>query len=655
MLYDYQYDVVALIATAYLLVLYMIRRSYKTKSNWILFALIASNFLATITDLASCFTISYPNQYSILFCNLTALGYLACYNLTGLLFFLYVDSRAKVEFMYKKSYWIAGIVGTIETLLILSSPWTHLVAYFDPNRIYQHGPLVGVLYGVAVLIMLGSIALFILGINHFNLYQVVAVIAFILCELFCVLFQLKYPRVLIGQAGATLVLFFIYNAFENPAYFTYRDTRCFNRAAFTETLKRYIRKDTQYCVLGITIKDFDFLRDNLTRKNLIRLNRNVCEFLYKNFIDYAYYLEDGKFALVFKPDKGLGIKNVPIEDQVKNAIMMLDTFCAKPVQLGNKEQNINMSYMLIDDLDGSIDVEAIDGGLVSMMDSPDADQKSAEDLLKRSEKLSRQSSISHALLAAVRGRKFIVFYQPIRNVKTGTFTSMEALVRLQDMDFGFISPEEFIPIAEKEGLICDIGEMVFEQVCKFMHERKITELGVEYVEINLSPIQCFQKDLVEKFSAIMEQYEIDPHWINLEITESAQFTQDDTMHNNINRLHEMGVTFSLDDYGSGFASADYLFKLPVRIVKIDKTILWNAMNDKNAMIVLCNTMKMLHELGKYIVVEGVENQEMIDVLVANDCDYMQGYFYSKPISGNDYYRFIKKSIEKKNSVDTPGA
>ena len=140
----------------------------------------------------------------------------------------------------------------------------------------------------------------------------------------------------------------------------------------------------------------------------------------------------------------------------------------------------------------------------------------------------------------------------------------------------------------------------------------------------------------------MDKYDVVPFWINLEITETATVEDSDMIVRNIGKFHNMGVTFSLDDYGSGFASADYLFKLPVEIVKIDKGILWNAMKDNNAKIVLINTLKMLKELGKKIVVEGVEDADMVKLLEENGCDYMQGYFYSKPIPPYEFVEFLKE-------------
>ena len=140
----------------------------------------------------------------------------------------------------------------------------------------------------------------------------------------------------------------------------------------------------------------------------------------------------------------------------------------------------------------------------------------------------------------------------------------------------------------------------------------------------------------------MSKYNINPNQINLEITETAQFSNDENIQENIKKFNEFGIKFSIDDYGSGFASANYLIKLPINIVKIDKEILWSAMKNDNAMIILKNTIKMIKELNYEIIVEGVETKEMADFLKIEGCDFNQGYYFSKPINENEFINFIKE-------------
>ena len=240
-------------------------------------------------------------------------------------------------------------------------------------------------------------------------------------------------------------------------------------------------------------------------------------------------------------------------------------------------------------------------------------------------------------------RSFEMYYQPIYAPAEHGFVCSEALIRMRDEELGFVSPEEFIPLAESNGMIIEIGEIAFRKVCEFMKSGKAQALGVEYIEVNLSALQCVQDQLADRLMAIMEEYGIDPEQINFEITETAGLANYDVLLRNMKNLISHGVTFSMDDYGTGFSTANYLITLPTDIVKIDKSILWPAMENQEAFVILRHTVEMLSSLNKKIVVEGVENAEMAKLLIDMNCDYLQGYYYSKPVPEEDYIAFLEKN------------
>ena len=228
--------------------------------------------------------------------------------------------------------------------------------------------------------------------------------------------------------------------------------------------------------------------------------------------------------------------------------------------------------------------------------------------------------------------------------RKGSFSSAEALIRLWDEHLGYIPPDEFIPMAEQNGMIIEIGEIVFRQVCAFIQNHNLDSLGIDYIEVNLSFVQCMQENLAQQLVSIMKEYNVAPNRINFEITETAGSVKADTLRRNMDKLIEIGSAFSMDDYGTGFSTADYLAHLPLQIVKIDKSILWSAMEKPEAFIILRHTVEMLKDLRKKIIVEGVETQEMVDILTKMHCDYLQGYLYSKPLPEEDYIAFLRKYL-----------
>jgi EAL domain-containing protein (putative c-di-GMP-specific phosphodiesterase class I)/GGDEF domain-containing protein len=244
---------------------------------------------------------------------------------------------------------------------------------------------------------------------------------------------------------------------------------------------------------------------------------------------------------------------------------------------------------------------------------------------------------------AFANKSFEVYYQPIYSLKEKRFTTAEALLRLKDETYGFISPELFIPMAEKNGSIHKIGDFVMEEVCRFIGSEEFKELGLSYIEVNLSVAQCISPHLADNICSVMEQYKVSPHQINLEITETAAAYNQTAMLQNIDDLKRAGLTFSLDDYGMGYSNIESFSSLPLKIVKLDKNFI-SWVDQPHMKIVLTHTVQMLEELDLQIVIEGVETEQMLQYFSSLGCDYIQGYYFSKPLPKKDFVSFIKNHL-----------
>ncbi|MBO6015470.1 MAG: EAL domain-containing protein [Lachnospiraceae bacterium] len=210
----------------------------------------------------------------------------------------------------------------------------------------------------------------------------------------------------------------------------------------------------------------------------------------------------------------------------------------------------------------------------------------------------------------------------------------EALLRLQDEVLGNIPPDEFIPLAEQIGLIEEIGDFVLHEVCAFIKSGIPAKKGLECINVNLSVIQCIQPDFVSHILEIVNSYGIDKHMINFEITESVAAHDYQLLGSVVKQLKENGILFSMDDYGTGYSNIQSVFSLDIDVVKIDKSILWGAEKSRLGYVILENSARMIRQMNKKILVEGVETQQQIDLLTTFDVDYLQGYFFSKPVPQN---------------------
>lgn len=241
---------------------------------------------------------------------------------------------------------------------------------------------------------------------------------------------------------------------------------------------------------------------------------------------------------------------------------------------------------------------------------------------------------------ALANHGFHVYYQPIYSIEKKRFVSAEALLRLIDEKEGFISPEIFIPAAEKSGAIHKIGDYVLTEVFQFIASSEYKKLGLEYIEINLSVSQCMHHGLADSILESMSRYGVSSNQVNLEITESAASYNQSVMSENLERLSAAGLTFSLDDYGTGYSNMYRIAALPLKIVKLDKTFV-NNQNSK-MWTILQNTVRMIKDLNMEIVVEGIETEEMVKKFSDLKCDFIQGYFFSKPIPQREFVEFIDR-------------
>ena len=233
-------------------------------------------------------------------------------------------------------------------------------------------------------------------------------------------------------------------------------------------------------------------------------------------------------------------------------------------------------------------------------------------------------------------------YQPIYCVEKAAYNSIEALVRYKTEEFGYIEPEEFVPLAEKNGLMLKIGSFVFREVCRFISENKLQEKGIEQVHVNLSVIQCMQEKLYEHIFDIMDHYNIDYSFINLNVTETTTIVANEVLLRNMNMMMKHNMFFSLDNYGTGLSNTNTLVKFPFKIVKLDKMLVHSAINDEKARIILHKTVTMVKDLKMKVVAEGVEDLGEYDMAIYAGCDYIQGFMFAKPLSAQEYLKFISK-------------
>ena len=189
--------------------------------------------------------------------------------------------------------------------------------------------------------------------------------------------------------------------------------------------------------------------------------------------------------------------------------------------------------------------------------------------------IKRETAVENALRSALETRSLELYYQPIRDIRRNQVVAGEALTRLYDEGLGYVPSEEFIRIAEKNGMIIDIGNYVFEETCRFISKYPLESLGLSYIELNLSLYQCLSPGLTESFLATLAHYDVPIEQVNLEITETISGEDSELMSDTFQRMQRAGFRFSLDDFGTGYSNLSQLFNTPYENIKIDRSFIWN--------------------------------------------------------------------------------
>ncbi|MGI9272604.1 MAG: EAL domain-containing protein [Woeseiaceae bacterium] len=248
-----------------------------------------------------------------------------------------------------------------------------------------------------------------------------------------------------------------------------------------------------------------------------------------------------------------------------------------------------------------------------------------------SNQATRRIEIQTALRRSLKKQDFSLVFQPIVDLERRKVVKAEALIRWSHTELGNVRPDEFIPIAEEFGLIVDIGEWVLRSACESMQTFMRNGADIESIAVNVSSVEFLRGDIVARFRNVLEEYDVRPEQIEIEITERYMFDQAEGAETELQKLRDLGHRICVDDFGTGYSSLSYMKRLPLNVIKIDNSFIRNVPHDKNDLEISQAIISLSHSLGYEVVAEGVETQEQMDYLIEKSCNYAQGYYFSEPV------------------------
>ncbi len=641
------FDCCALVLFCAILLTLILRKYTVGRLNQFFFVLIVMSIFSNLFDIMA-ILLDNAGEGNRVAKYVTHAIYLFMHNITSFMYMIYIvfltDTWHKVKNSLFQFFCLWGPI-FISMGLLISNPFTHCIFSLDDADTYTRGPLFFALYIIAaVYVVYGSIYLLVYR-NTFAKLRLISLISVFPLMLLAAIYQFYNPLHPVEMYANSIGMFFVLTMTQRPEETIDIITGLGKFSAFASDIKRTMSNKKPVKIILIDIVNYEALRTMLSYDSKNKLIRyvsqkllTICSSRSKNMD--IYYLDNGQFRIVVEEKDYRKINYIAAEI---NGVLM------DSIHLDGLLLNVTGNICV---LDYPRDIQDFDA--LFTVSNHFAHMEYQTEVLSASEILSANNydllkNIDTIIENAYANRRFSVYYQPIYSVEERRFNSAEALLRLIDPDYGFVPPDMFIPAAEKSGAIHKIGALVMEEVCAFIASEDFKHLHIDYIEVNLSVTQCMQKGLADEISQIMHKYNVSPSQINLEITETAASYSQRIMLDNLKALDLKGIKFALDDYGTGYSNMRRIASLPLSLIKLDKTFTKTNDNPK-LMIILENTISMIKAMNMKIVVEGVETEELLRTFINLGCEYIQGYYFSRPLPKEDFQRFIINSSRELSLV-----
>ena len=625
-MWSYSFEVPILMILGIILLFYFSRPRLPIRRNRVFLYVVIAETLAIIIDVLATEACNEFDEYSLLWVNIINMLYFIVFFLRSYVFYFFSLSVLKITLVRKRLYSlliripvIVGIVMTVHSMIFGGSGTGTYIYYVDAEG-YHSGNMYSLVYYVGFFyILLSFLCSYLFRNSYGRRREKYGMFSYNILLLAGLIIRVCLPKYLILDTFMFMAILVVYLAFINPEYFLDLRAVAFNIQAMREHLEEN-KENINMVPMGVVVRNYREMRDIYGSEQMEEGLALICKYLKQSFEkSIIFYCRNGRFAVLTSPGADFESKRKAITERFES-----------PWKSMNAELYLTVGFAAFNLTTGKHSPETLLNTLMRALENAGSADSGevffcGEEELVRTEK---EMNIRQCIEAAIEKDGFELYLQPIVNAATGRVIGAEALSRIRDQDGNIIPPGLFIPVAENSGRINALGEIVFDRTCRFIKEYDLGKMGIEWINVNLSPAQFIRTDLAERYALIANEYGIDPGSVHLEITEGSM-VDDVFLQKQIRAMTEKGFKFVLDDYGTGYSNLSRLKSCPFINVKLDMSIVWDYCNEPDA--ILPNMIEAFKHMGFYITAEGIENADMAATMKDTGCDLLQGYHYSKPV------------------------
>lgn len=648
MSWNFDFEIYSAIIIAIVMIYYFKGTHVPTWQNRIYSATLVCALSFIVTNIIATVCIIYISTVSLNVAYFFNGLYYIFLPMMPMLVLLFVVSLVHQEFFSQKSkILLMSAPYIICVVLAFTNYFNHMLFYLSKEEGYVRGPY-------SVIASYGCFGIYAICIVFFTLYhkkeikqeKAIAIYGFLIISAVAIALQMVFEGYLFtGMASASSILL-IHLSMQNESIVIDELTGAFKRQVLVEMIELRFKRSEKCDLITIGLRDFKFANEIFGTRVCDHLLRDIAVYLRSQASTGRVYRFDGDVFIipVYKKSR------LSVDEILENIVKRFQS----PWNVNGLDyklscyltvlQIINENLKNVEDI-----VSALDFALHESKNHGDGYILRGDEIF--TERFKKKNRLKGMMANALENDGFEVHYQPIYSISQKHYATSEALVRMRDPEFGMISPAEFIPMAEENGMIIDIGLTVFEKVCRFVAENPYEKAGFETVGVNLSVVQCMQENLADDLIAIMERYHINPQRIKLEITETVAAASEGTLQNTMTRLIDYGCSFALDDFGIGYSSLSNMLTLPLKLIKLDKSLIDRMVGNEHMKMALESIIDLIHRLNMRVVAEGVEVTEELEILKSLSCDFIQGYYFSKPLPEDSFKDLVRESAEKSHVKD----